>query len=336
MEHGRSFAWPVSVWYICCRLRMHREGVQRWRERGAYSAGWNAIETEGRLNQTGANNIYTHLKPQGAEYFLSCYDCAPQWGYVCHAQQYSDLRLKLPVLFICSVGDTLCGALREVCLPSKFSCQKVGKRTTRRACVQLQACNIQCSGCPISHSYAKDFSYPVAVLNKTLIYLVPRLSCLLSSPLCFWHSSHSPLFLSSSPAPTSLSLSLYLCAHISLFSPSVFFFLFIFVVILPHALLLPEALPRPGPCCCNNSDKLFGHTFRFVFHPPISPFFLLLHSQFLPSLCHLPHLDKGTSNVNLDRHKGRRTPTEYTHTGHVYTSGSFINCAVCQVERQSP
>lgn len=32
-------------------------GEERWRERGAYSAGWNAIETEGRLNQTGANNI---------------------------------------------------------------------------------------------------------------------------------------------------------------------------------------------------------------------------------------------------------------------------------------
>lgn len=62
MEHGRSFA--CRYW---CDIFVHNgevaswecggRAVERWRRRGAYSAGWNVIGTEGRLDQSGANNI---------------------------------------------------------------------------------------------------------------------------------------------------------------------------------------------------------------------------------------------------------------------------------------
>lgn len=104
VQHGRSFAWPVLVWYIytleCgALLRMQRRGV--WSECGAHSASWNAIAVEGRLNQTGTNNMWTCLNPRksrGVKYFLSEILHA-QWEFMwpvarlcqtCAA--YSDLR----------------------------------------------------------------------------------------------------------------------------------------------------------------------------------------------------------------------------------------------------
>ncbi len=50
---GVIYLYTVARW----PAENAEEGVERWGERGAYSAGWNAIEAEGRLNQTGANNI---------------------------------------------------------------------------------------------------------------------------------------------------------------------------------------------------------------------------------------------------------------------------------------
>lgn len=144
----------------------------------------------------------------------------PQGAGVCHEQQYSDLRLNYQFYSSPLCGTLSGGALwREVCLLPEFSCQNVGKCTTRRL-VQLQACSIQCSGSSISHSYAEDFSYPAQCyveVDTDIFSPSPLPSSFLSSPICLWHSSHSPLLLSSSPAPTSLPLSPFLCAHISVF-----------------------------------------------------------------------------------------------------------------------
>lgn len=152
------------------------------------------------------------------------------------------------------------------------------------------------------------------VLSKMLIYLVLIRSRRLSSPALFFYciplthhsSSHRP------PLPP-VSLSLFLCSHFCLsnMSPSVFFFLSMSVLILPDALLLlPTALPRPWFCCCNDTDKLFGHGLCLSSACYSCLFFIHL----FPSLCHFLSLDPGTSNVNLDGHKDCRTPTEHTHT----------------------
>lgn len=99
----------------------------------------------------------------------------------------------------------------------------------------------------------------------------------LCSPLCLWHSPHSPLFLSCLPAPTRLPLSLFLCAHITVVVTShcVFLSLHDCSYPPPNTLLLPKAQPCPGLCCCNYADKLFGHSFgfdSFFSHSPSPPF----------------------------------------------------------------
>ena len=137
----------------------------------------------------------------------------------------------------------------------------------------------------------------------------------LSSPLCLRHSSHSPLFLSSRPAPTSLSLSLFLCAHISVFPtrlPLCFSFSPCLVLILPpHSsspgvLLGSVAVTKPT----SSLDAVLALSL-------IRPFLLSLRAQSFPSLCHLLLLDTGASNVNLNGHK--TCQTHRTHTCALFT-----------------
>lgn len=188
--------------------------------------------------------------------------------------QYSDLRLKLPASYIIRVGHSLWGLCREK--PVFFVNNKVVEHTTRSACVQL-----------VLYCYVSDCSYP----NQRCVEQDADIFSSLSSPSSFLfcplfplHSSHSPLFLSSSPC-SHQSPYLSSCAHISRLSnmsSSVFFFLSVSVLILLYLLLLllllPTALPRPSFCCCNDTDKLFGHSLClssaycscFFFYSPFS------------------------------------------------------------------
>lgn len=50
---GVMYLYTMARWLV----RSAEEVVEGWREQGAYSAGWNAIGTQGRRNQTGTNNI---------------------------------------------------------------------------------------------------------------------------------------------------------------------------------------------------------------------------------------------------------------------------------------
>lgn len=130
-----------------------------------------------------------------------------------------------------------------------------------------------CAACPVSLNVHIKFSDVVLSQNRAYIYIYiynsSFLSCLFSLLPLFYYipfthhsSSHLP------PLPP-VSLSLFLCAHISVFPAClpVFFFLSMSVLILPHALLLlSKALALPGFCCSNtDTDKLFGCSFDFVF-----------------------------------------------------------------------
>lgn len=119
----------------------------------------------------------------------------------------------------------------------------------------------------------------------------------LCSPLCLWHSPHSPLFLSCLPAPTSIPLSLFLCAHITVVVTShcVFLSLHDCSYPPPNTLLLPKAQPCPVTTLTSSLDTVLALTLSF-------------HTVLL-----LP-LDMGASNVNLDGHINGQTSTEYTHT----------------------
>lgn len=150
------------------------------------------------------------------------------------------------------------------------------------------------------------------------MYLVciPLLSCLLSPLL----PSLSLAFLSLTTLPLifprshqALLISLPLCSHFCLSntSPPVFFFLSVSGLILPHTLLLPEALLCPGCCCCNDTNKLFGRCCGLSL---ICLCLLSSHTRTSPSLCRFLHLEKAAANVNSDGHKDCRTPTKYTHT----------------------
>lgn len=136
----------------------------------------------------------------------------------------------------------------------------------------------------------------------------------LSSPLCLWHSSHSPLFLSSSPAPTRLSLSLFLCAHISVFPTR-----------LPLCFSFSPCLVLSSPtlssflklCCVLGAVAATTPTSSLDDVVVLSLICLCLlssHTRTSPSLCHFLHLEKAAANVNSDGHKDCRTPTKYTHT----------------------
>ena len=161
----------------------------------------------------------------------------------------------------------------------------------------------------------KDFSYlPRCYVEQDADIFCPSslLSFFsLSSPLCLRHSSLSPLFLSSCPAPTSFSLSLFLCAHISVFPtrlPLCFSFSPCLVLILPpHSsspgvLLGSVAVTKPT----SSLDAVLALSL-------IRPFLLSLCAQSFPSLCHLLLLDTGASNVNLDGHKTCQTHITHTH-----------------------
>lgn len=133
----------------------------------------------------------------------------------------------------------------------------------------------------------KDFSYlPLCYVGQDADIFSPSsiLSFFsLSSPLCLCHSSHSPLFLSSRPAPTSLSLSLFLCAHISVFPtrlPLCFSFSPCLVLILPpHSsspgvLLGSVAVTKPT----SSLDAVLAMSLIRLFS------FLFVHSPFPPSV----------------------------------------------------
>lgn len=126
---------------------------------------------------------------------------------------------------------------------------------------------------------ASDRVYPAqrfcnVMLSKTLIYLV---SSFLSSSLCLWHSSHSPLLLSSLPHSHQLLLiALPLWSHFCLSntSPSVFFFLSMSVFVFPRppSSSSPKCYLVLNPVCVKIPTLT---TPRFVLHLPVSLFFLL-------------------------------------------------------------
>lgn len=158
---------------------------------------------------------------------------------------------------------------------------------------QRISCNIQFTRKSQSHLKTANV---YNVLSKVLIYLVP--SCLLPSPYFFFFSGIPLTHHSSSHLPPLAPVSAYLPSsvltllsfqHIShcVFFPSMS------VLILLHMLLFPRAVPRPGLCSCNVTDKLFRHTFAFLSHPPC---------------CHFLYFV--VTNANLGRHKDCRKPTK--------------------------
>lgn len=166
------------------------------------------------------------------------------------------------------------------------------------------------------------------MLSKTLIYLVPPLPCLLSSsplfvsgiPLTHHSSSHLPPLPPVSPYLSSSVLTFLSFQH----SPFMFFFRSMSVLILPHDPLLPKALPRPGFLCCNDTDKLFGHSCTSLMFACFSFFsFTILRLPRSP-----PTLRQG--DVYSKARRTRRplnTRRIHTHTPCSHLHQLFINSA---------
>lgn len=161
--------------------------------------------------------------------------------------------------------------------------------------------------------------------NKTLIYLVPVLSCLhfpllpffvSGIPLTHHFSSHLCLLPPVLPYLSSSVLTLLS------FQPLTMFF-FLYMSVLIH--LSPSALCCSGLCGCSDTNKLCGHCFGFDSHSPVS---LSVLTQFFS----LP-LSLATFRQESVQCKLRWTQRQL-NTHLVYTSASFINCAVCPAERQ--
>lgn len=175
------------------------------------------------------------------------------------------------------------------------------------ASLEQNVCSFRPSS--ISHFNAKDFSYQSRCFVEQAADIFSPSSLLPSLSLAFLSLTTLSLIFPRFHQP--LLISLPLCSHFCLSntSPSVFFFLSMSVLILPRVLLLPEALPRPVLCCCNDTDKLFGHSSGFVSHP---------HVCFNSVLSHLVWFRLRMSYVNLARHIGQ-SDTHRTHTRPVYT-----------------